>query len=76
MAVVSSEESQQDPKVKAILSYLRQRGYQFVSYERIRQRIDPTLTDQKLDEMIGANLTVFNAAKLKGGKRGLKKLIP
>ena len=70
------EPPQQDATVKAILAYLNQRGYQMVSYERLRRRIDPTLTDQKLDEVVNANPTVFRFARLKEGKRGMAKLIP
>lgn len=70
------EPAQQDATVKAILAYLNQRGYQMVSYERLRRRIDPTLTDQKLDEVVNANPTVFRFARLKEGKRGMAKLIP
>jgi hypothetical protein len=66
----------QDATVKAILAYLDQRGYQMVSYERMRQRIDPELTDDALDSLIRANPRVFRHAVLKGGKRGLAKRIP
>ena len=67
---------QQDPVVKAILAYLSQRGYQFISYDRIRRRIDPNLTDEKLEALVNANPMVFRQAILKEGKRGLKKLVP
>ncbi|MBK7326718.1 MAG: toll/interleukin-1 receptor domain-containing protein [Propionivibrio sp.] len=70
------EPAQQDATVKAILAYLNQRGYQMVSYERLRRRIDPALTDQKLDDVVNANPTVFRFARLKEGKRGMAKLIP
>jgi hypothetical protein len=66
----------QDPVVKAILAYLSQRGYQFVSYDRIRQRIDPTITDERLDALVKANPMVFRQARLKDGNPGLKKLVP
>jgi TIR domain-containing protein len=66
----------QDATVKAILAYLDQRGYQMASYERIRQRIDPELTDDALDSLISANPKVFRHALLKGGKRALGKRIP
>jgi hypothetical protein len=67
---------QQDPTVKAILTYLNQRGYQMASYERLRLRIDPALTDQKLDEVVDGNPTIFRRAVLKGGKPGLAKRVP
>lgn len=66
----------QDPRVNSILSYLRQRGYQFVSYDRIRSRIDPTLTDDILDGLVRDNRSTFRPAKLKDGKHGLGKLVP
>lgn len=62
--------------VKAILSYLNQRGYQAMSFERLRQRIDESLTDQKLNELIVNYPSVFRHAKLKTGKPGLAKLQP
>lgn len=70
------EPTQQDPTVKAILSYLNQRGYQMVSYDRIRLRINHELTDQALDALVSSNPTVFRHTILKGGKRGLAKLVP
>ena len=70
------EPAQQDATVKAILAYLNQRGYQMVSYERLRRRIDPELTDQKLDDVVNANPTVVRFARLKEGKRGMAQLIP
>jgi hypothetical protein len=65
-----------DPTVKAILAYLNQRGYRVVSYDRLRQRIDPALSDSVLDALVAANPTVLRKAVLKEGKRGLAKLIP
>jgi len=65
-----------DATVNAILAYLDQRGYQMMSYERIRQRIDPQLTDEALDALVSANPKVFRHAVLRGGKRGIAKLIP
>ena len=47
-----------------------------VSYERIRRRIDPALTDEKLDELVDENPTVFRRAVLREGKRGLAKRVP
>lgn len=67
---------QQNPTVKAILSYLNQRGYQMVSYDRLRRRIDLALTDQVLDALVEANPSVFRHAVLKDNKPGLAKRIP
>ncbi len=66
----------EDPIVKSILAYLRQRGYQYVSFDRIRSRIDPSLDDDKVRRLIEENRTIFRPAILKGGKSGLKKLVP
>lgn len=63
-----------DHVVEAILTYLNQRGYQMVSFERIRRRIDETLTDERLEELIKENRRIFRPARLKGGKPGMAKL--
>jgi TIR domain-containing protein len=67
---------QQDPTVKAVLSYLNQRGYQMVSYDRLRRRVDSGLTDQALDALVDSNPAIFRHAILKDGKRGLGKRVP
>lgn len=76
VAAAGDQPPPQDATVKAILAYLNQRGYQMVSYDRVRRRIDSDLTDEKLDELVARNPTIFRRAVLKGGKRGLAKLIP
>ncbi|MBS0204488.1 MAG: toll/interleukin-1 receptor domain-containing protein [Planctomycetes bacterium] len=75
-AAAIQELPQQDLTVNAILAYLNQRGYQMVSYDRIRQRIDSGLTDAALDLLVDSNSTIFRQAVLKGGKSGLAKQIP
>jgi hypothetical protein len=70
------ETSGEDPIVKAILAYLNQRGFQMVSYNRLRKRIDPDLSDERLDELIAKYPTVFRHVVLQEGKRGLAKLVP
>ena len=62
--------------VDAILTYLNQRGYQMVSYDRIRTRIDPQLTDAMLDALVDSNKNVFRHAVLKDNKPGLAKRVP
>jgi hypothetical protein len=71
-----STQTKQDPTVKAILNYLNQRGYQKISYDRLRRRIDPGLDDAKLDVLVTNNPTVFRHSVLKGGKPGLAKQVP
>ena len=61
---------------KAILNYMNQRGYQMVSFDRIRRRIDPELTDQRLNELIEMNKSIFRHATLKDSKPGLAKTVP
>jgi hypothetical protein len=75
-ASAAEEPPQQNPTVRAILSYLNQRGYQMVSYDRIRQRIDPGLSDEALDMLVDTNPSVFRHAMLKDDKKGLAKRIP
>lgn len=72
----AQEPSPTDPTVTAILAFLNQRGYQMVSYERLRKRIDPALSDDLLDNLVAKNAKVFREVVLKGGKRGLAKRIP
>ena len=66
----------QDPTVKAILAYLNQRGYQMATFERLRRRIDPGLTDEQLNDLVAKNPMIFRRAVLKDGKPGLAKQIP
>ena len=61
--------------VKAILDYLNQRGYQMVSFERLRQ-LDINLTDERFEEIINKNRSIFRRTRLRGGKLGLAKVIP
>ncbi len=62
--------------VKAILSYIDQRGFQSISFDAIRKRVDASLTDEKLNELILEHPTFLRLAKLKTGRPGLKKLRP
>jgi len=65
-----------DKSVQAILGYLNQHGYQIVSFDRLRRRIDPRLTDDELREVVKNNGDIFRPATLKGGRPGLAKLVP
>jgi hypothetical protein len=61
---------------KKILHYLDQRGYQMASFDRLRDRIDETLTDERIDRLLDKSSAVFRRAVLKGGRPGLAKLAP
>jgi hypothetical protein len=76
IAATTEAPPQLNPTVRAILGYLNQRGYQMVSYDRIRRRIDPELSDGALDLLVDSNPSVFRHAVLKEGKKGLAKRIP
>lgn len=65
-----------DAQAKAILAYLNQRGYQMASFDRLRRRIDESLTDQQFKEIILRNPGVFRHALLKDQKPGIAKLVP
>jgi hypothetical protein len=65
-----------DPNVNKILGYLNQRGYQMVSYERLRSRVSESLTDVQLDSIVNDNPTIFRPATMKEGKKGLAKRVP
>jgi hypothetical protein len=75
-ASIETNLSQLDAPVKLILSYLNQRGYQLVSFDRIRERVDSKLTNDMLNTIILKNPTIFKHATLKGEKLGLRKLVP
>lgn len=62
--------------VNAILDYLNQRGYQMASFERLRKRIDESLSDARCREIIRKHPTMFRRVTLKGGKPGIAKLVP
>jgi len=66
----------EDTHAKAILAYLNQRGYQMASFERLRRRIDASLTDEKFNEIILRNPGVFRHTQLTDGKPGIAKVIP
>ncbi|MHC4084009.1 MAG: toll/interleukin-1 receptor domain-containing protein [Planctomycetota bacterium] len=63
-----------DPIVESILTYLNQRGYQMVSFDRIRRRIDENLSDEHLEGLIKQHRRILRPARLKGGKPGMAKL--
>ena len=75
-AAAAAEPPQQEPMVKAMLTYLNQRGYQMVSYDRLRRRIDPSLTDDQLNTLVAGNPMIFRRAVLKDKKPGMAKLVP
>lgn len=61
---------------KAILNYLNQKGFQMASFDRLRLKIDSSLTDDQLNSVIKENNSIFRSAILKGNKKGIAKLIP
>lgn len=65
-----------DAAADAILAYLSQRGFTMVSFERLRERVDPTMTDELFGELIHAHPAVFRRAILRGGKPGIAKRVP
>jgi len=65
-----------DARTEAILAYLDRRGYQMVSLERLREQVDPAITDEEFRELLARNPGIFRPTILKGGKSGLAKLIP
>jgi len=76
VAAAEAAPSELEPTAKAILAYLDQRGYQMASFERLRSRINESVTDEQFQEMIQRNPTVFRRATLAGHKPGIAKLIP
>src|ERR1035438_9247233 len=46
-------------RVEAILSYLNQHGYQMASFERLRQKLDLTLTDDEFRQLIANSRAIL-----------------
>jgi hypothetical protein len=65
-----------DPVAKAILAYLNQRGYQTASFDRIRKRVAPALTDDRLLKLIKDHPQAFRETRLVEGQAGLTELVP
>lgn len=63
-------------RVKEVLAYLNQRGYQMITYARLKDLLDSKMTDAEIDSFIEKNKTIFSRATLKGNRPGIKKLIP
>ncbi|MBO0932527.1 toll/interleukin-1 receptor domain-containing protein [Fibrella aquatilis] len=79
MAESASQEistNSEDPLVKSILNYLNQRGYQMVSFDRLRRRIDSELTDENIEALVKNNASIFKRATLEGNRPGLAKITP
>ena len=68
------ERSRHDKAREQILEYLNRRGYQMVSNDRIRKRIDSDYNDEFIADLLRENSDVFREAKLKGDRIGLAKL--
>lgn len=58
---------------EAILEYLTKRGYRVASFDRLRRRVAPELSNEMLDQIIRSKRDLFRSAKLKGGKRGIAR---
>jgi hypothetical protein len=75
-AATNSTPATASTATNAILAYLNQRGYQMASFERLRRRVDESMTDEKFNDLILSNPTVFRHAQLANGKPGIAKVIP
>ena len=76
-AAEAAELAAADPRIEQVagqvLGYLDARGFRMVSFERVRERVDATLTDEWLAMMVRQKADTFRAARLRGGKPGLAK---
>ncbi len=71
---ISQPQTNDDFYVRAILKYLDGRGYQIASFDRLRRRIDESLTDEKIIEIISKNPIIFRSVKMQTGEDGLGKI--
>ena len=60
----------------SILAYLSQRGFTMASFERLRDRLSLTVTDEDFERLIRAYPTTFRKAMLKGARPGVAKRVP
>jgi hypothetical protein len=72
MKVGAREQDRLKRAASRIRSYLRIRGFTFMTFERIRERIDKTYTDMFLGKVIEEFSDEFTTAKSGTGKTGIK----
>jgi len=58
-----------------IIQYLNFHNFTMMSYERVRQNINPSYADDFLESLVTRFPNALRKAKLKGGKPGLAKLV-
>lgn len=59
-----------------IMAYLERHGFTMASFDRLRQRVVKTMSEEDLRALVDSNPTVFRHATLRDGKRGLAKVVP
>jgi hypothetical protein len=57
-----------------ILNYLEEKGFNMMSFEEIRARINPNYSDDALCGLIDRSPDAFRRARLKGSKPGIARL--
>jgi hypothetical protein len=72
-AIPPEQEKKVDENVTNILAYLNARGFQMVSFDKLRDKNVCNLTDNQFNKLIASNKNTFRGAKLKGGKQGVAK---
>ena len=72
--VVNDEGVDFERIAKHIINYLSDKSFTMVSFERIRENINPKYSDELLLEMIDRKPDMFRRARLQGGRPGLKRL--
>lgn len=75
--VLSTEEYRElDEVAGQILGYLNSRGFTMVSFERLQEKIRPSIPVKILEKVIENKPDIFRRAQLKGGKPGVAKRVP
>lgn len=74
--VKMGEEYVEVPYIGAIISYLKERGYSMMSFDRVRKVIDSNLTDDALRALVKEHDGLLKSATLAGGKEGLAVRFP
>jgi hypothetical protein len=75
MLVANSRTKKREVAKDQVISYLQSKQLMFMSFEKIRDRINANYTDTFLESLASYFPLELRRAKLKGDKRGLGRII-
>lgn len=74
MIAANSSRKKREVAKDQVIAYLQSKQFTFVSFERIRERINPSYKDAFLESLTTAFPQELRRAKLKDNKRGLGRV--